>query len=534
MDEFDYIVVGGGSAGCTLAGRLSEDPDVSVCLVEAGGHDNSVLIRAPLGFAVGAPIGLHTSRYESLPQAGLGGRRSFQPRGKVLGGSSSINAMVFVRGNRSDFDHWASLGNPGWDYAGVLPYFKRLENCEALGADEYRGVGGPLNVAWLRSPSPLNDAFLAACESAGVNRTPDCNGATQDGCWPAQVTQVNGERCNAFRAYVAPHLHRPNLKVLTQAQTMKVRLDGRRATGVQIRVGNEIKSLRARREVVLCAGAFGSPQLLVASGIGPGADLQHLGIAVAHDSHGVGLNLQDHITATLIWRSRYLNGSMGLSARGGWDMLQGIFEWRKHRTGPISSNVAESGAFFRTRADAPAPEIELEFVVGIVDDHNRKMHLGHGYSLHVTLLRPKSRGHVKFSSPDPGTPPVIDNHFFSHPDDMRTLVEGTRKALHIMNATPLAHLRGRLMYPVDMSDPVDVERDIRRSADAEYHPVGTCRMGPAGDRTAVVDPELRVHGIDCLRVADASIMPTITSGNTNAPTIMIGEKAVDLLRASRR
>jgi choline dehydrogenase-like flavoprotein len=235
--EFDYVIVGGGSAGCVLAARLSEDPQVSVCLLEAGGRDSSVLIRAPLGFAAGAPLGLNTSRYESVPQAGLGGRRSFQPRGKVLGGSSAINAMVYVRGHRSDYDGWAALGNPGWDYASVLPYFKRAEHSESVGANDYRGFGGPLNVAWLRSPSPLNEAFLAACEAAGIPRTADCNGAQQDGCWPAQVTQKDGERCSAAAAYLTPNLTRPNLTVITRAQTAKVDLEGGRAVGVQYEIG---------------------------------------------------------------------------------------------------------------------------------------------------------------------------------------------------------------------------------------------------------------------------------------------------------
>jgi choline dehydrogenase-like flavoprotein len=528
--QFDYVIVGAGSAGCVLAGRLSEDPDVSVCLLEAGGPDTSALIHAPLGFAAGAPVGLNTARYETVPQAGLNGRRGFQPRGKVLGGSSSINAMVYVRGHRSDYDSWAAAGNPGWDYASVLPYFKRSENSEALGANDYRGVDGPLNVAWLRSPSPLNDVFLAACEAAGIPRTPDCNGALQDGCWPAQVTQKNGERCSAAKAYLTPHLGRPNLTVITKAQTERVDIVDRRAVGVQATVANELRSLRARREVLLSAGAYGSPQLLMLSGIGRAQDLQAHGIATAHELQGVGQNLQDHITNTMIWRTPSADGTIGVSARGGWRLLRGIFEWRRQRSGLITSNVAESGAFFRTSPEVHAPDIELEFVLAMVDDHNRRMHLGHGYCLHVTLARPKSRGTVTLDSADARKPLRIDPRYFNDPDDMRTLLAGTRKALEIMSAPPLARLGGKLLYPFDADDPADVERDIRRSADTEYHPVGTCRMGPASDPMSVVDAELRVHGIKGLRVVDASIMPTLTTGNTNAPTIMIGEKAADLLR----
>jgi choline dehydrogenase-like flavoprotein len=531
--EFDYVIVGGGSAGCVLAGRLSEDPSVSVCLLEAGGPDTSALIHAPLGFAAGAPVGLNTARYETEPQPGLGGRRGFQPRGKVLGGSSSINAMVYVRGHHTDYDGWAALGNPGWDYASVLPYFKRAENSEAVGANAYRGIGGPLNVAYLRSPSPINDAFLAACESAGIARTPDYNGAQQEGCWPSQVTQKNGERCSAAKAYLTPHLGRKNLTVITRAQAAMIDITNRRATGVQYLIGNVAKRVRARREVIVSAGSYGSPQLLMLSGIGRRADLRPLGVPVVHELAGVGQNLQDHITTHLIWRTHRTDATLGVSARGVWRLVRSIFEWRHLRTGLITSNVAESGAFFRTRPDLPAPDIETEFVVGMVDDHNRKMHLGHGYTLHVTVARPKSRGQVTLASTDPSAPMRIDPRYFSHPDDMATLVAGTRKAMQVMNGPAMAPFRGRMVYPFNADDEADIEREIRRSADTEYHPVGTCRMGPASDPSAVVDAELRVHGIDGLRVVDASIMPTLIGGNTNAPTIMIGEKAAHLIRGRR-
>lgn len=527
--EFDYVIVGAGSAGCVLAGRLSEDQAVTVCLLEAGGSDTSALIHAPLGFAAGAPLGLNTARYETVPQPELGGRRGFQPRGRVVGGSSSINAMVYARGHCSDYDGWAALGNPGWDYAGVLPYFKRAEHSECTGANEYRGVGGPLNVAHLRSPSPINDAFLTACEQAGIARTPDYNGAQQEGCWPSQVTQKNGERCSAAKAYLTPHLARKNLTVITHAQAAKIDLVGRRAAGVSYLLGQQRQQVQARREVILSGGSYGSPQLLMLSGIGRAADLQALDIPVVHDLPGVGQNLQDHITMHLIWRTHHSDLTFGVSARGGWHLLRGIFEWRRQRTGPITSNVAESGAFFRTRSDLPVPDIECEFVVGIVDDHNRKMHLGHGYTLHVTVARPKSRGQVTLASADPHAPPLIDPRYLSHLDDMTTLVAGTRKAMAVMNSSALAPCRGPMIHPFDVHDTAAIEREIRRSADTEYHPVGTCRMGPASDPMSVVDARLRVHGIHGLRVVDASIMPTLTGGNTNAPTIMIGEKAVDLI-----
>jgi len=532
VGEFDYVIVGAGSAGCVLAGRLSEDPNVRVCLLESGGPDDSVLVHAPLGFALGAPLGWNTWLFETKPQPGLGGRRGYQPRGHTLGGSSSINAMVYCRGHRSDYDRWAELGNPGWDYKSVLPLFKRLENAECTGANDYRGVGGPQNVALLRSPSALNEVFLQACERVGIPRTADYNGAQQEGCWRAQVTQKDGERCSTAKGYLTPNLGRPNLSVLTHAHAEKIQFTGRRATGVQFRVDGQLRRAQARRELILSAGAYGSPQLLMLSGIGRGAELQTLGIPIVQELAGVGQNLQDHINATLIWRTHRTDATFGLSASGIWRIVDGIFEWRRQRTGVITSNVGEAGAFFRLRNDSPAPEIEVLFVVGIVDDHTRKRHWGHGFSLHVTLMHPKSRGEVRLASADPHAPVQIDPRYFSHPDDMVALMAGVRRSLEIANAEPLRAIRGKMLYSFDAADSDALERDIRRSADTEYHPSGTCRMGPASDAMSVVGPDLRVHGMQALRVVDASIMPELITGHTNGPTIMIAEKAVDLLRAS--
>ncbi len=531
LQEFDYVVVGGGAAGCVVASRLSEDPGVSVCLLEAGGPDASVFIHAPLGFAATAPVGAFSWGYNTVPQAGLNGRKGFQPRGKIMGGSSSVNAMVYTRGNREDYDQWAAQGNTGWSYSDVLPLFKRSEHSECIGANAYRGTGGPLNVSYLRSPSVINDAFLDACATQGVPRTPDYNGATQFGCALAQVTQKNGERFSAAKAYITPHLNRPNLRVITRAHTSRVLLQGKRAVGVQYVLGGQSTQVRARREVIVSGGAYGSPQLLMLSGIGPAAHLQQHGIAVAHDLPGVGQNLQDHVTTVLIYRTPRKDATLGFSLSGAWAIVRSIFEWRAKRTGWVSTNVAESQAFLFTDHNEKAPDIQLALCVGIVDDHTRKPHLGHGYTLHVTLMRPKSRGSVTLASADPLAAPLIDPAYFSDPRDLATMVRGTQIGYDIMQSAPLAPFRSKMLYPLERDNIPQVEQFLRKHSDTEYHPSGTCKMGPANDPMAVVDPSLRVHGIAGLRVVDTSIMPNLITGNTNAPTMMIGEKAAELIRA---
>ena len=531
LSEFDFVVIGGGAGGCVMAGRLSEDPTVSVCLIEAGGPDTSAFIHAPLGFAATAALGIHNWNYQTVPQSGLNGRRGFQPRGKVLGGSSSVNAMVYTRGNRSDYDHWAELGNPGWSYADVLPLFKRAENSECFGANEYHGTGGPLNVSYLRSPSPINQAFIQACTEQGLPVTPDYNGASQFGCAPAQVTQKNGERWSAAKGYLTPHLARSNLTVITHAHTQRLLLEGQRAVGAEFLKDGQTQQVRARREVLLCAGAFGSPQLLMLSGLGPAAHLKDHGIPVVHDLPGVGQNLHDHITTVLIYRTERKRETFGVSLSGLGAIVRGIFEWRSKRTGPITSNVAETQGFLFADKTEASPDIQLALCTGIVDDHTRKNHLGHGYTLHVTLLRPKSRGTVKLKSAKATDAPLIDPAFLTDPRDMATLIKGTQIGYDIMQSAALKPYRGPMLYPLERDNPVQIEQFLRDHSDTEYHPCGTCKMGPASDTLAVVDADLRVHGIQDLRVVDASIMPQLVSGNTNAPTIMIAEKAAELIRA---
>ncbi|MCU0928880.1 MAG: GMC family oxidoreductase N-terminal domain-containing protein [Burkholderiaceae bacterium] len=530
MDEFDFLIAGGGTAGCVLAARLSEDPSVSVCLIEAGGSADSAFIRAPLGFAATARLGLHNWSYETVPQAGFGGRRGWQPRGKVLGGSSSINAMVYTRGNPRDYDQWAALGNAGWGWRDVLPYFRAAEHSECFGATELHGSGGPLNVAWLRSPSPLGEAFMQACEQTGLPRIADYNGPRQHGVAPAQVTQKGGERCGAARAYLQPAITRTNLKVITGATIVRVRFEGQRASGLELLTKRGPHTLRARREVILSAGSFGSPAILMRSGLGPAAHLRRHGIEPLRDLPGVGANLQDHPTTVLIQRTSRSDGTLGFSLPGGATLLRAIGQWRRQRSGWITTNVAEVQGFVATDGQHDWPDIQLALCTGIVDDHTRKSHWGHGYTLHITLMRPRSRGAVLLASADPRAAPLIDPAFLSDRDDLERLVRGTRFGYRILQADALAPHRGPMLYPFPHDDDAAAEAFVRAHTDTEYHPVGTCAMGPEGDPQAVVDAWLRVRGVQGLRVVDASVMPRLVTGNTNAPTIMIAEKAARLIR----
>ncbi|NMM77283.1 GMC family oxidoreductase [Acidovorax sp. SRB_24] len=530
--EFDYLVVGGGSAGCVLAGRLSEDPAVRVCLLEAGPPDTSVLIHCPAGLAVMARFELNGWGQNTTPQTGLNGRRGYQPRGKVLGGSSSVNAMVYARGQPADYDHWAAQGNPGWGWNDVLPYFKRAENNER-GAGAWHGTGGPLNVADLRSPNRFAQAFVEAGVQAGHAHNRDFNGASQEGVGLYQVTQKNGERLSAAKAYLTPHLDRPNLQVVTGAHATRILMEERRAIGIEYRQGGTLRQLRGTREVLLSAGALLSPQLLMLSGIGPGAQLQRLGIATVHDLPGVGQHLHDHPDVVQVMDAPDLTDLFGLSPRGALNIVRGILEWRRSRSGMLTTNFAEAGGFIKSHPNAPAPDLQLHFVVGKLVDHGRKTVLGHGYSCHVCLLQPKSRGSVTLASRDPADLPLVDPNFFGDPEDLPRLVRGVRRMRAIL-AQPALARHGARESPASASAQSDgqIEQFIRQYADTIYHPVGSCRIGPGA--LDVVDAQLRVHGVQGLRVVDASVMPRIVSGNTNAPTIMVAEKAVDLLRAAAR
>ncbi|USD42112.1 choline dehydrogenase [Vibrio sp. SCSIO 43135] len=526
MSQYDFIIVGGGSAGCVLAARLTEDPSVSVCLLEAGGKDTSPCIHTPVGVVAMMPTKHNNWAFDTLPQAGLNGRKGYQPRGKTLGGSSSINAMMYARGHRYDYDLWESLGNPGWSYKDCLPYFKKAENNETH-SDGYHGNGGPLNVAELRSPSPLVENFLSACESIGVPRNADINGVEQFGAMPTQVTQINGQRCSAAKAYLTPNLHRPNLTVVTNATAHRVLFEEKKAVGVEYGVKGKVYHVQATREVILSAGAFGSPQILLLSGVGSEDKLAPHGIDVIHELAGVGENLQDHIDLVHTYRCNAKADTFGVSLNMAWEIGKAIPKWVNKREGKITSNFAEGIGFARSDDSVEVPDLEFVFVVAVVDDHARKIHMSHGFSSHVTLLRPKSVGSVALHSANPYESPAIDPNFFAHPDDMEVMIKGWKKQHEMLESQSFDLVRGESFYPVDANDDEAIEQDIRNRADTQYHPVGTCKMGSSDDAFSVVDSQLCVHGLEALRVVDASVMPTLVGGNTNAPTIMIAEKVAD-------
>ncbi|PJE32945.1 Alcohol dehydrogenase [acceptor] [Pseudooceanicola marinus] len=537
--EFDYVIVGGGSAGATLAARLSEDPGLSVCLIEAGGRGDGILVRIPAGAVAMLPgYGkINNWAFHTVPQPGLNGRRGYQPRGRALGGSSAINAMLYVRGQRQDYDGWADLGCEGWDWDSVLPWFRRAEGHED-GADAFHGGDGPLQVSHQKAPRPITRAFIAAGQELQLREREDFNTGDNEGIGLFQVTQFhdparNGERCSAAAAYLHPVMgQRANLTVLTGARAQRILLEGRRATGVEIRRGRRVQQIRARREVILACGAFGSPQLLQLSGIGRPEDITPHGIEMRHELSGVGRNLQDHLDFILAWKTRDTD-NFGIGLRGTGQLLRHLARWRRDGRSMAATPFAEGAAFFRSTPQVDRPDLQLHLVIAMVDDHARRLHLGHGYSCHVCVLRPHSRGQVSLASGDPLADPLIDPAYLSDRRDLDLLIAGARQARRLMLGAPLAPYRDRELHGMhdDMTD-AEWERHIRARADTIYHPVGTCRMGV--DEGAVVDPQLRVHGLQGLRVVDASVMPTLISGNTNAPTIMIAERAAAMILAAAR
>jgi len=519
----DYVIVGAGSAGCVLANRLSEDPSVRVLLLEAGGSDRSLKIKIPAAF----PEQFHTKLdwdFKTEPEPHVDGRELYVPRGKALGGSSSMNAMLYVRGRPLDYDSWEAQGAPGWGYSDVLPYFIRAED-NVRGPSEFHGSGGPLRVREQRSPRPLCTRLIAASEAAGIPRIADYNGPEQDGVSMFQVTQSDGRRFSAADAYLRPARSRPNLEVRTNVTVLGVELEGDRAVGVRVRSGRGGEELvGAEREVLLCAGAIGSPQLLLLSGIGAASELEAAGVTPRHELAGVGRNLQDHPFVTMMWEVSDQHTLYGA------DKPKVLAEWLLRRSGKLTSTVAEVVAFVRTRGGLPAADIQFHMGAAYFEDHGAETYEGHCMVIAPVLVSPRARGQVWLRSADPLAKPRILTNTLSEPEDLESMVAGMLMARAIAAQQPLAELVLKELKPGAHSQQrEELEADLRRRLMLIYHPVGTARMSDTHE-LAVVDSQLRVHGLRGLRVVDASIMPTIVGGNTHAPTVMIAERAADLIR----
>lgn len=537
--RYDYVIVGGGSAGCALADRLSAGRKHTVCLLEAGPADLSPFIKLPAGVIPLLRSKLYNWQFWTEPQTHLQGRKLYWPRGKTLGGSSAINAMCYIRGNAWDYDHWASLGNSGWAYKDVLPYFKQAENYEpgldakgALTAEaaQYHGQGGPLNIAERRHNNPLSGLFLEAAQQAGYRLTPDFNGAQQEGMGYYRVFQKGGERYSNAAAYLRKAETRSNLSVITGAHATRILLDGKRAVGVRYFESGRYVDVLAAREVIVAAGAIGSPQLLLLSGIGPRDELERHGIPLAHELPGVGHNLQDHLDVIVSVRSRTrLPISFHpLSLLRG---LTGLFQYLFGRRGEFTSNVAEAGGFLKSRPEEPIPDLQWHFVPLANTRHALeldKLFKYYAYSVLTCDLRPLSRGRIALNSADPLAPPRIEPNYGAHERDLDRLVIGVKKVREVLAQKAFdPHRLDELEPGADVQTDEQIRDWVRAHAETIYHPAGTCKMGV--DEMAVVDPRLRVRGVEHLRVVDASIMPTLVGGNTNAPTSMIAERGAAMI-----
>ena len=525
-DAFDVVIVGAGPAGCALASRLARArPAWRIALVETGPARGGLATEIPIGLAqtVGRASTINYA-YETTPQSELNGRRGFQPRGRGMGGSSLINAMCYIRGQPRDYDGWAQAGCAGWGWSDVLPLFKRAED-NVRGADDLHGTGGPLKVAEIANPDPVTSAYIGAALQAGYPYNPDFNGVTQEGVGRYQVFQYKGRRWNAARGYLADAP--ANLSIMSDIQALSVEIADGRATGVRVATAAGERTLSAAGEVALCGGVFGSAQLLMLSGVGPGAQLAEQGVPVRADRPQVGQNLQDHLDHVITLVLDDVAGTFGFTPKALARTLASLPGYFMGGQGLASSNIAEGGGFMKSDPLLEQPDIQLHFCIAIVDDHGRRRHAKSGVSLHACLLNPDSRGEVRLASPRPQDALVIDPRYLSAPRDLARMLKGVRIAQRILSAPAMARYGGHTLYePLDADDEVVVAA-IRARADTIYHPVGTCRMG--ADPDAVVTPELKVRGVDGLRIADASIMPTLVSGNTQAPSAMIGEKAADLI-----
>jgi choline dehydrogenase len=529
--EADYVVVGAGSAGCVVAARLSEDPSVRVVVLEAGGRDGNIWIHVPIGYGKTIVDPKVNWMYETEPDPGANGRKLFWPRGKVLGGSSSINGLLYVRGQPADYDHWRQRGNQGWAWDDVLPYFKRSEGRVGPGDDTLRGRDGPLAVIDFQARSRLSEAYVASAEAVGIPRNDDYNGATQEGVGYYQNTMKNGRRWSAHRAFLAPAMKRPNLRVITHAHAERVLLAGKRAVGVAYRQGNESHTVRAKREVILCGGAINSPQLLMLSGIGPAAHLADRGIEIAHDLPGVGQNLQDHFQVRFVYKCTEkvtVNDIMMSSRR----MAMMGLQYALFRTGPLTASAGQVGIFTKSRPELEAPDIQFHFIGFSADRPGEGLHKFSGFSQNICQLRPESRGEILLKSNDPMAAPAIHPNYLAAEIDRTVLVDGLKLARRIAAQPQIRAFIASEYLPGEAIQTDEQLLDYARNYGGTiFHPIGTAKMGQ--DPMAVVDHQLRVHGIDALRVADAAIMPTMPSGNTNAACIMIGEKCADLVRGKQ-